>query len=73
MPLPIPEWKWEHIIMDFVTGLPRATEGFDANWVIVDRLTKTAHFIPICMDYPVDKLTQSMSRKWSDCMVYPKA
>ena len=46
-PLPIPEWKWEHITMDFVTGLPRTPKGHDAIWVIVDRLTKSAHFLPI--------------------------
>ena len=35
-PLPIPEWKWEHITMDFVVGLPCTRAGFDAIWVIVD-------------------------------------
>lgn len=43
-PLPVPEWKWEYITMDFVTGLPRTRQGYDAVWVIVDRLTKSAHF-----------------------------
>ena len=46
-PLPIPEWKWEKITMDFVMGLPRTTKRHDAVWVIVDRLTKSAHFLPI--------------------------
>lgn len=46
-PLPVAEWKWEHITMDFVTGLPRSQRGHDAVWVIVDRFTKTAHFLPI--------------------------
>ena len=45
-PLNIPEWKWEHITMDFVVGLPRTKRGNDAIWVIVDRLTKSAHFLP---------------------------
>ena len=40
----IPEWKWERITMDFVTKLPKTSSGFDAIWVIVDRLTKSAHF-----------------------------
>ncbi|KAI3742402.1 hypothetical protein L1987_60083 [Smallanthus sonchifolius] len=46
-PLDIPEWKWEHITMDFITKLPRTTKGHDTIWVIVDRLTKSAHFLPI--------------------------
>ena len=46
-PLPIPKWKWELIIMDFVVGLPRTQAGYDAIWMIVDRLTKSAHFLTI--------------------------
>ncbi|KAK6151625.1 hypothetical protein DH2020_014260 [Rehmannia glutinosa] len=46
-PLPIPEWKWEYITMDFDTDLPQTRSSHDAIWVIVDRLTKSAHFIPI--------------------------
>jgi hypothetical protein len=42
--LPIPTWKWEDISMDFIVGLPRTTKGFDSIWVIIDRLTKIAHF-----------------------------
>ncbi|GKA71827.1 hypothetical protein Tco_0778043 [Tanacetum coccineum] len=43
----IPVWKWEQITMDFVTNLPRTTRGHDSIWVVVDRLTKSAHFLPI--------------------------
>ena len=43
----IPEWKWERITMDFVTRLPRSQQGYDSVWVIVDRLTKSAHFLPV--------------------------
>ena len=57
-PLPVPEWKWERITMDFVTGLPSTPKGMDAIWVIVDRLTKTAHFIPIKTKFSMAKLAQ---------------
>ena len=46
-PLKIPEWKWDEIGMDFITGLPRTQAGNDAIWVIVDRLSKVAHFLPV--------------------------
>ena len=46
-PLPISEWKWEHISMDFVMGFPLSKRRHDSIWVIVDRFTKSAHFIPI--------------------------
>ena len=48
-PLKIPEWKWEEIGMDFIVGLPRTSAGYDSIWVIVDRLTKVAHFIPVAI------------------------
>ena len=51
--LPIPTWKWEDISMDFIVGLPRTTKGYDSIWVIVDRLTKIAHFLPVKTDHPV--------------------
>ncbi|GKD73799.1 putative reverse transcriptase domain-containing protein [Tanacetum coccineum] len=52
----IPEWKWEKITMDFVTKLPRTANGNDTIWVIVDRLTKSAHFLPIRENDPMEKL-----------------
>ncbi|GJU51190.1 putative reverse transcriptase domain-containing protein [Tanacetum coccineum] len=53
----IPMWKWERITMDFVTKLPKTSTGHDAIWVIVDRLTKSAHFIPIrATDTPFEAL-----------------
>ena len=45
--VPIPEWKWERIAMDFVVGLLKTLGKYDSIWVIVDRLTKSAHFIPV--------------------------
>ncbi|KAK8647250.1 hypothetical protein V6N13_120998 [Hibiscus sabdariffa] len=57
-PIKIPEWKWERITMDFVTGLPLTPSKKDSVWVIVDRLTKSAHFIPVRTNYPVDKLAK---------------
>ncbi|WP_375651358.1 integrase zinc binding domain-containing protein, partial [Bartonella sp. OT172YNZD] len=49
-PLAIPEWKWEDISMDFVSGLPQTRGKKDSIWVIVDRLTKSAHFLPVRKD-----------------------
>ncbi|KAA0052217.1 hypothetical protein E6C27_scaffold207G00280 [Cucumis melo var. makuwa] len=54
--LPVPEWKWEHITMDFLFGLPRTSRGYDGIWVIVDRLTKTAWFILIKATSTLDQL-----------------
>jgi hypothetical protein len=50
-PLSVPEWKWEDISMDFIVGLPTTQKGYDSIWVIVDRLTKSAHFIPVKTEY----------------------
>jgi hypothetical protein len=50
-PLKLPEWKWEEIGMHFIVGLPRSQKGYDSIWVIVDRLTKVAHFIPVKTTY----------------------
>jgi len=46
-PLNIPSWKWEDISMDFIVGLPKTSKGYDSIWVIVDRLMKSAHFLPV--------------------------
>ena len=46
-PLPIPEWKWEVVTMDFITKLPRTNKKHDSIMVVVDKLTKDAHFIPV--------------------------
>ncbi|GKB49757.1 reverse transcriptase domain-containing protein, partial [Tanacetum coccineum] len=54
----IPEWKWEGITMDFVMKLPRTSSGNDTIWVIVDRLTKSAHFLPMHEYYKMDRLAR---------------
>nr|GEY25072.1 putative reverse transcriptase domain-containing protein [Tanacetum cinerariifolium] len=54
----IPMWKWDNITMDLVTKLPKSSQGFDTIWVIVDRLTKSAHFLPIRKNDLVDKLAR---------------
>ncbi|GJV66878.1 putative nucleotidyltransferase, ribonuclease H [Tanacetum coccineum] len=59
----IPVWKWDEISMDFVTGLPRTQRKHDAIWVVVDRLTKSAHFLPIRKDYPVSKLAEMFQQE----------
>jgi len=56
--MPIPEWKWERIAMDFVVGLPKMMGKYDSIWVIVDRLTKSAHFIPVKVTYNAEKLAK---------------
>nr|GFA18025.1 reverse transcriptase domain-containing protein [Tanacetum cinerariifolium] len=52
----IPEWKWEKITMDFITKLHKTTNGYDTIWVIVDRFTKSAHFLPMRENDPIEKL-----------------
>ncbi|KAI3821498.1 hypothetical protein L1987_09066 [Smallanthus sonchifolius] len=57
-PLDIPEWKWEHIPLDFITKLPRTAKGHDTIWVIMDRLTKSAHFLPIRETFSLERLVE---------------
>ncbi|GJX70617.1 putative reverse transcriptase domain-containing protein [Tanacetum coccineum] len=54
----IPEWKWDNITIDFITKVPKSSQGFDTIWVIVDRLTKSTHFLPIRENDPLDKLAR---------------
>nr|GEX57599.1 retrotransposon protein, putative, Ty3-gypsy subclass [Tanacetum cinerariifolium] len=54
--LETPVWKWEKITMDFITKLPKTTNGYDTIWVIVDRLTKSTHFLPMRENDPMEKL-----------------
>jgi len=57
-PLFVPEWKWDSISMDFVGGLPKTVKGNDSICVIVDQLTKSAHFIPIKTGMSLAKLAE---------------
>jgi hypothetical protein len=57
-PLSIPSWKWEDISMDFIVGLPNTSRKHDSIWVIVDRLTKTAHFLPVHTTYVAKKYAE---------------
>jgi len=56
--LSAPQWKWDNISMDFVVPLPKTHRKFDSIWVIIDRLTKSAHFIPVRTNYNVSKLAE---------------
>ena len=56
-------WKCEQIMMDFITKLPRMTKGFDAIWVMVDRLTKSAHFLAIRESSSAEKLADVYVRE----------
>ena len=62
-PLPFPQWKWDNITMDFVSSLPLTQKKHDSVWVIVDKLTKSAHFIPVRMDYLMDRLAELYMKK----------
>nr|GEX16006.1 putative reverse transcriptase domain-containing protein [Tanacetum cinerariifolium] len=54
----IPQWKWDNITMDFMTKLPKSSQGYDTIWVIVDRLTKSAIFVPMRETNPMEKLAK---------------
>jgi hypothetical protein len=54
----VPEWKWEEIAMDFIVGLLRTLSGYDSNGVIVDRLTKVAHFMLVKTTYSGSQLAE---------------
>ena len=57
-PFLIPQWKWKDITMDFVYKLPRTRNGYDGIWVIVDRLTNSAHFLHVRENYSLSRLAE---------------
>ena len=62
-PLEVVEWKWEHVMMDFVAHLPRTSQGHDAVWVIVDRLAKLTHFFDMQMTFTVEEFDRLYIRE----------
>ena len=62
-PLEVAEWKWEHVTMDFVTHLPRTPQGHDAIWVIVEWLTKSAHFLAVQMTFTLERFCRFYIRE----------
>jgi hypothetical protein len=57
-PLSVSDWKWDDISIDFIVGLPLTARKYNSIWVIVDRLTKFAHFIPVNTNYNVQKYAE---------------
>lgn len=57
-PLEIPECKWDNISMDFIYGFPNSPKGSDTIWVIIDKLTKLPHFMPIKISFSLQRLTE---------------
>ncbi|GJS14955.1 putative reverse transcriptase domain-containing protein [Tanacetum coccineum] len=62
----IPEWKWDNITMNFITKLPKSSQGFDTIWVIIDQLTKFSHFLPIRENGPLDTLASREFKLYAD-------
>ena len=57
-PRSIPGWKWKEISIDFITGVPNSPRGHNSIWVIMDRLTKSAHFIPVNTEFHAGKYAE---------------
>ena len=68
--LNIPQWKWEEVTVDFMSGLPKSSEGYDSICVIVDRMTKSTHFLPIKTTDPVRKLAKLYLKEIVRLQVY---
>ena len=62
-PLEVAEWKWEHVTIDFLTHLPRTSRGHDAVWVIVDRLTKSAHCFVVRITFTLEEFCRLYVRE----------
>jgi hypothetical protein len=71
-PLPIPEWKWEVVTMDFITGFPRIGKQHDSIMVVVDKLTKDSHFIPLKTTHKVANIVDILMREITQLHDIPK-
>jgi hypothetical protein len=71
-PLPILEWKWDVVTLDFITKLPRTTKKHDSIMVVVDKLTKNAHFIPVKLTHKKTKIAEIYMREISRIHGVPK-
>ena len=72
-PLPVPKWKWEVISMDFITGLPMTWRQHDSIMVVVDKLTKAAHFIPVKPMHKTDEIANIFMKEIFKLHGLPKA
>ncbi|CAN6712985.1 unnamed protein product [Malus baccata var. baccata] len=71
-PFPIPQWRWEDITMNFVYKLPRTLNGYDGIWVVVDRLTKSVHFIPVYENYSLNQLAERFVSEMVSTAYHPQ-
>jgi hypothetical protein len=71
-PLPIPEWKWEVVTMDFITKMPRTSKQHDSIMVVVDKLTKVAHFIPVKLTHKETNIVDIYMREMARLHGIPK-
>jgi hypothetical protein len=71
-PFPIPKWKWEVIMMDFITKLPRSSKQHDSIMVIVDNLTKASHFVPVKSTYKASNIVDIYMREIAKLCGVPK-
>ena len=70
--LSILEWKWEVVTMDFITKLPRTNKKHDSIMVVVDKLTKATHFIPVNLTHKEANIVDVYMREFLDYIVYPR-
>jgi hypothetical protein len=71
-PLPIPEWKWEVVTVNFIMGLPKIGKLHDSIMVVVDKLTKSSHFIPLKTTHKATNATDIFMREVARLHIIPK-